>query len=57
METNKQNRFIDVMESPFNAAGDGETDDAPAFQRAVGALKGVEGKVEQPPNPKDELRS
>jgi len=31
-------QYIDVTAPPFNAAGDGKTDDAPAFQRAVDSL-------------------
>jgi hypothetical protein len=36
---------IDVTAPPFNAAGDGKTDDAPAIQKAVDALKGIEGRL------------
>ncbi|MEX2140779.1 MAG: hypothetical protein WD894_16065 [Pirellulales bacterium] len=46
MESNKQNQFIDVTEPPFNARGDGKTDDAPAFQKAVDSLEG--GHVQFP---------
>jgi hypothetical protein len=35
METNQQNQLIDVTQPPFNARGDGKTDDAFAVQRAV----------------------
>ena len=35
MENVRQNHFVDVTLPPFNARGDGETDDAPAVQRAV----------------------
>jgi polygalacturonase len=31
-------QYTDVTAPPFNAAGDGKTDDAPAFQRAVDSL-------------------
>ena len=37
MEINKQKPFIDGTKPPLNARGDGETDDAPAFQQAVDA--------------------
>ena len=35
MESNNQNQLVDVTKPPFNARGDGRTDDAPAVQRAV----------------------
>jgi hypothetical protein len=35
MENIRGKQLIDVTKPPFNARGDGESDDAPAFQRAV----------------------
>ena len=35
MENIQGKQYIDVTEPPFNARGDGKTDDAPVFQRAV----------------------
>ncbi|MEX2139858.1 MAG: hypothetical protein WD894_11390 [Pirellulales bacterium] len=48
MESSKPKQFIDVTEPPFNAVGDDKADDAPAFQKAVDALKGVEGRHVEP---------
>jgi hypothetical protein len=35
-------KFVDVTQPPFNAAGDGTTDDSAAFQWAVDAVHGGE---------------
>ena len=60
MEKFKRKQFIDVTQPPFNARGDGKTDDAPAFQRAVDFLHeqfGALSSDEQLRIPKDDMRT
>ena len=45
MESSNQNHFIDVTQPPFNVRGDGETDDAPAVQRAVDLVQEQFGPI------------
>ena len=38
-------RFIDITGPPFNAVGDGKTDDYAAIQAAVNSLAGKRGEI------------
>jgi hypothetical protein len=45
---NRITDFVDVRDSPFNAKGDGVTDDAPAFQRACDFVSATGGRLYVP---------
>lgn len=45
LATSLQSRFINVKDAPYNAMGDGATNDTPAIQAAINALKLLGGGI------------